>query len=94
MISGNGAEIPMSYYCPLCEEPILLNEDFGPINGGTERAHRECLLRCVMGGIGHLTNHAYWCVEMYDPDGGRSYRQSALEVDQYIHALAEESAND
>jgi hypothetical protein len=42
-------------------------------------------LRTALGGIGHLENHAYWCKEMHDPDGGRTLRQSALEVDEWVH---------
>jgi len=68
--------------CPLCEEPVLANDDSHPVSGIP--AHRECLLRNVMGGIGHIENHAYWCNEMHDPDGGRTYRQSGIEVDQWI----------
>lgn len=45
--------------------------------------HRECSLREVIGGIGHLEDHFHWCKEMKDPDGGRTRRQSALEVWQW-----------
>ena len=75
--------------CPLCEEPVTWRhiEDraqrVGGLGGG-RFAHRECLLRSGLGGIGHLEDHAYWCNEMNDPDGGRTYRQSALEVDQWV----------
>lgn len=91
--SVNTDDTPMSEYvvepCPLCEEPVALDQ----INnrsqriggmGGNRTAHRECLLRSGIGGIGHLENHAYWCLQMHDPDGGRTYRQSALEVDQWV----------
>lgn len=93
-LSVNTDDTPMSEYvvepCPLCEEPVTLDQ----INSRTQRiggmggnrvAHRECLLRSTMGGIGHFENHGYWCKEMGDPDGGRTYRQSALEVDEWIH---------
>ena len=66
--------------CVLCEEPIELTDKLV----SNLIAHRECLLRNVMGGIGHLENHAYWCGEMHDPDGGRTLRQSGLEVDEWI----------
>lgn len=77
----------MNMDCLLCGEPItdhpstcarignLVNDVFEQ-----RLAHRECMVRSVTGGIGHLENHAYWCVKMGDPDGGRTYRQSALEV--------------
>lgn len=72
--------------CPLCSEPIGDNDlDVRPINGDG-RAHRPCLLRSVVGGIGHLEDHERWCLGEHDPDGGRSYRQSALEVDDWVAA--------
>lgn len=49
-----------------------------------EVMHRECALRSVMGGIGHLIAHDYWCIERHDPDAGLTYRQSALLVDAFV----------
>jgi hypothetical protein len=46
--------------------------------------HPECGLRMALGGIGHLTNHAHWCLEMHDPDAGLSYRESALLVAKWV----------
>ena len=74
--------------CPLCGEPVTAGQVASPVGmvnadrkvGGVELVHQECGLRMVLGGIGHLTNHAHWCGEMGDPDAGLSYRQSALEV--------------
>jgi hypothetical protein len=70
--------------CPLCAEPITAAEDRRPLAAGF--AHRECLLRSAVGGIGHLEDHNLWCVLRGDPDGGRSYRESARAVDAWIHA--------
>lgn len=76
--------------CPLCEEPVTAEQARDPraqcIGGlGENRiAHRECLLRDVMGGIGHVLDHGYWCGLMHDTDGGRTPRQSALEVDEWV----------
>ena len=66
--------------CVLCEEPIAVTDKL------VSRliAHRECLLRTAVGGIGHLENHEYWCLEVGDPDGGRSSHQSALECDDWV----------
>lgn len=75
----------MSGACGLCEEPLEAGQDTHPLGGvPSGAAHRECLLRCVMGGIGHHLDHAFWCGVMGDPDGGRTYRQSALEVDALL----------
>ena len=71
--------------CTFCGLPYQAGEDAEFMNNGLFWAHRECLLRNVMGGIGHLEDHNYWCNEKHDPDGGRTYRQSALEVDQWVH---------
>lgn len=54
--------------------------------------HRECGLREVMGGIGHLIAHEYWCTQKHDPDAGLSYRHSALLTDAYVHIVGIKSA--
>lgn len=46
--------------------------------------HKECSLREVMGGIGHLLNHRQWCVERGDPDAGLSLRRSSMLVWSYV----------
>lgn len=46
--------------------------------------HRECSLRSVVGGIGHLMNHPLWCTCRHDPDAEMSYRESALAVWEYV----------
>jgi len=84
-------ECPPSTQCALCEQTILAGEDVRPINC-EGRAHRECLLRSVLGGIGHLEDHQHWCVEVGDPDGGRTFRQSAIEVDEWVHKHGIEAA--
>jgi len=77
----------MNSTCVLCEETILSTEDTRPMGGsdGPSQAHRECLLRAMVGGIGHLEDHYYWCIERGDPNGGRTYRQSAIEVEKWVH---------
>jgi hypothetical protein len=63
--------------CILCSEPLAHLDVVGVAPGF---AHRECALRSVLGGIGHHEDHDYWCTQRGDPDGGRSYHQSAIEV--------------
>jgi hypothetical protein len=69
--------------CLLCNQTIHVGQKTGPVNG-TSQAHWECLMRSVLGGIGHLEDHQHWCIEVGDPDGGRSYRQSAVEVAEWV----------
>lgn len=68
--------------CPLCDEPISAGDDVRPV--GAVAAHRECLVRAVIGGIGHHEDHDYWCTTVGDPDGGRTYRESARAVDDLV----------
>ena len=70
--------------CLLCGEPLMPRDD--------EAMHRECSLRNVMGGIGHLIAHDYWCTERHDPDAGLTYRQSALLVDEFVAVVGVDEA--
>lgn len=49
--------------------------------------HRECAVRHAIGGIGHLADHAYWCLQRHDPDMGLSYRDSAVIVCALVDQL-------
>jgi hypothetical protein len=66
--------------------------DDGTPNAEERYVHNECGLREVLGGIGHLTDHAHWCIEMHDPDGGLSYRKSALAVVEWVKEHGVEAA--
>jgi hypothetical protein len=70
--------------CILCDEPLSPRDDEG--------AHRECSLRSVIGGIGHLIAHDYWCTERHDPDAGLTYRHSALLVDAFVAVIGVDEA--
>lgn len=68
--------------CMLCFDDVTPNDTAADGTwydqaGSVRVVHRECGLRSVLGGIGHLTNHDYWCKENVDPDGGHTYRRSA-----------------
>lgn len=77
MTRATGALVP----CQICGEGM----DKPFVRDGVRyRSHRECLLRSVLGGIGHLTDHEFWCNQMHDPDGGKTCRESALLVDQWV----------
>lgn len=73
--------------CLLCGEEVLDDEAGRPMPmvsaGGIvslHRVHYECILRSVLGGIGHHEDHSYWCENVGDPDMGLSYRESARRV--------------
>lgn len=74
--------------CAHCQEPILPGEDLAEItiaDSAATNAHRECTLRIVLGGIGHLIDHAHFCGGELGPDAGLDYRTSALMVDVWVH---------
>jgi hypothetical protein len=56
--------------------------------------HRECSLREVLGGIGHLLDHKYYCRGLHDPDAGLTYRESALLVWTWVQIKGVEAAVD
>lgn len=76
--------------CWHCNEPILEGEDRADII--TMDVHRECSLRSVIGGIGHLIDHAHFCHGPLGPDAGLDYRTSALLVDVWVHRKGVEKA--
>jgi hypothetical protein len=76
---GIRVRAPIGKLCFSCGESIRLGDQGWYLASGEPR-HRECALRDTLGGIGHHEDHARWCVQGHDPDGGRSRRQSALEV--------------
>jgi hypothetical protein len=80
-------ETPVGDRCALCDEAIVEGDQgtflanvVPECKYGHPPVHRECSLRAVLGGIGHHEDHVYWCGERCDPDGGRTYRESALAV--------------
>lgn len=85
-ICENGIQVPtpVGVECILCQTGVQEGQQGSFMHGsdeeGVKPAHKECSLRAVLGGIGHHRDHLYWCREMGDPDGGLSYRESALAV--------------
>lgn len=71
--------VPETKGCLHCREAFKA-DDNGAVMPSGYATHRECALRSVMGGIGHLVNHRRYCVDRGCPDAGLSYRQSALLV--------------
>lgn len=77
-------EVPDGLVCANCREAIVDGES-GAIMPAGFAQHRECALRSVMGGIGHLTDHERYCRGELGPDAGLSYRWSALLVWQHFN---------
>jgi len=87
MCGGSGFAPVVS--CVLCSEPM----GGEPSTSLLQPMHRECSLRSVIGGIGHLIAHNYWCQrDDPDPDAGLTFRQSALLVDLYVALVGVDAA--
>lgn len=56
--------------------------------------HDDCALREVLGGIGHLVAHEYWCLQRHDPDAGLTYRKSALLVYHWVNIVGSKSTTE
>lgn len=89
---GRQVPVPVGEPCASCDTSIeaddrgsFLGNGVWPDRPALVPVHRECSLRDVVGGIGHIEDHAYWCETMHDPDGGRSRRESSLAVWEWIH---------
>ena len=76
--------------CVHCNESIAADEERADII--TMDAHRECALRSVVGGIGHLLDHAHFCSGV-GPDAGLDYRTSALLVHVWVLRKGPEVVN-
>jgi hypothetical protein len=91
---GTQVATPVGEHCEMCGEEICpgdqgsfvgtLQGDEGEFVPNLAPVHRECNLRAVLGGIGHLQNHLRWCLEEHDPDAGLGYRTSALAVWDWV----------
>jgi hypothetical protein len=83
---GRRVPTPTGAQCFMCQTPIEEHDQgsFIHAENGPEPVHKECSLRSVLGGIGHQTDHSFWCLQMHDPDGGKTYRESALAVWDWV----------
>ncbi len=84
---GTRFPTPVGEPCVECEEPIeehdqgsFMGNGVWPDRPALVPVHKECGFRAVMGGIGHFEDHERWCIREGDTDGGRTRRQSSLEV--------------
>lgn len=88
---GRQVPTPVGELCCYCGELIEADHQGTFIANGYDPQlpsflpqHKECSLRSVMGGIGHIEDHARWCLKEHDPDGARTPRQSSLEVWEWV----------
>jgi hypothetical protein len=75
---------PVGNVCAWCQEAVK-EGDNGRISPTGFTEHRECSLRNVMGGIGHLVDHARYCHGELGTDAGLSLRASSLLVWEFLH---------
>lgn len=75
--------VPTDRHCMNCCEQFQ-DGDNGAIMPTGFAQHRECSLRAVMGGIGHLVDHEHYCHGELGPDAGLSYRESSVLAWQFI----------
>lgn len=86
--------------CLLCGEEAAHDNFVRTIGSMTKTgpeirwAHDDCMLREVLGGIGHIVAHEYWCTQRHDPDAGLTYRQSALLVYQWTKIVGVQTTTD
>lgn len=78
-------------FCLLCSHEVTpYNEQAEGMwldeSGNRRKVHRECALRNVIGGIGHIEDHNKWCLINNDPDMGLGFRKSAQLVDEWVRA--------
>jgi hypothetical protein len=77
-------DVPTDLSCMFCRQRFEPGANGAVMPTGFAQ-HRECSLRAVWGGIGHLVNHHRYCRGELGTDAGLGYRQSALLV--WRHAV-------
>lgn len=78
--------VPTHMSCMHCHERFV-EGDNGAVMPTGYAQHRECALRSVIGGIGHVLDHDLWCTIEGDPDGTIGKRASAILVWQLSQGM-------
>jgi hypothetical protein len=74
---------PIGNVCAWCQQAVEAGDN-GRISPMGFTEHRECSLRNVMGGIGHLVDHERYCRGELGTDAGLTRRDSSLLVWEYF----------
>ena len=84
---GVQVETPVGIPCALCHVPVAEGDRGSFVNQGGEQwpAHRECLLRMVLGPIEHLERRCPCHGGVYE-GGALSLRDNALAVWDWVQA--------
>lgn len=91
---GTQYPTPVGEDCEVCHQPIRAGDQgalvwamVDPLAPVRLPHHRECVLRVMVGGIGHIVDCEFWCQLHQDGDAGLSLRSSAVKV--WEHFVAE-----
>lgn len=76
-------DVPVELACMYCDQRFVAGDNGAVMPNGFAQ-HRECSLRGVMGGIGHLVDHERYCRGEHGTDAGLTYRQSAWLVWRHL----------
>lgn len=79
--------VPIGQICLFCEEPIQRYHSGEMINDGTTAVHRECLVRQVVGSIGHQQKKCSCYGGNEEDPSGLSKRQAAILACQYFDRM-------
>ena len=64
-------------FCPLCNEAILRSELASPLNNDPRGGHYECVMRSVIGSVGHQRGECHCFGKEDTSEVGLSYREAA-----------------
>jgi hypothetical protein len=69
-----------SMNCLFCEEPLLHGEKVIPINDGRDQVHQECMMRQVVGSVGHQNGTCHCHGGNQEDPPGLTKREAAREA--------------
>jgi hypothetical protein len=69
--------LQLMFDCQYCEEPIGEGEPFEMVNGGAAALHRDCMIRMVVGSVGHQRRQCSCFGGTQEDPVGASRREAA-----------------